>query len=302
MIGSGKLTGDFGGYLSSDVYISRKKILGCRTETTRSRVRGTLLCIKPRCAQATKISLEASRYHSSLHQRPRAIAPVIQASNYTMMSIVDIPDHLKRQRAIVQSQSLPGKMVVISDRLVPNPNSDEVLVQVHAVAVNPSDWKMTTQFPFPGAGCGMDFSGVVVAAGPGLDPKIGIAVGDVVAGAVHGANPMDPQAGSFAEYTTAFADLLWKPPRSWPFTDSAAIGGCCVGTVGLALFAGDALGLKFEINQSFENSKRPFVLVYGGSTASGTMAIQLARMYAAGPFHQLHDCQLTFVHLAAATA
>ncbi|POS79311.1 TOXD [Diaporthe helianthi] len=130
------------------------------------------------------------------------------------MTITGIPDYPERQRAIVQAQSPPGKLVVTSDRLVPNPNFDEVLVRVHAVAVNPSDWKMTTQFPSPGAGCGMDFSGVVVAAGSGLDPKMGIAVGDVVAGAVHGANPIDPQAGSFAEYTAAFADLLWKPPRS----------------------------------------------------------------------------------------
>ncbi|KAF4870122.1 Trans-enoyl reductase ccsC [Colletotrichum siamense] len=137
---------------------------------------------------------------------------------------------------------------------------------------------MSTQFPCPGAGCGMDFSGVVVATGPGLDPELGIGVGDAVAGAVHGANPIDPQAGSFAEYTCAFADLTWKVPRSLSLTDAAAIGGCCVATVGLALFAEDALGLKFELNQSFENSKPPFVLIYGGSTASGTMAIQLAKL------------------------
>ncbi|KAH0428750.1 zinc-binding dehydrogenase family [Colletotrichum camelliae] len=141
---------------------------------------------------------------------------------------------------------------------------------------------MSTQFPCPGAGCGMDFSGVVVATGPGLDPELGIGVGDAVAGAVHGANPIDPQAGSFAEYTCAFADLTWKVPRSMSLTDAAAIGGCCVATVGLALFAEDALGLKFEMSQSFEKSKPPFVLVYGGSTASGTMAIQLAKLCGQG--------------------
>ncbi|KAF0321653.1 zinc-binding dehydrogenase family [Colletotrichum asianum] len=194
------------------------------------------------------------------------------------MGSLGVPNLPERQRAIIQAQSPPGKLVLTSDRLVPKPASDEILVRVHAVAANPSDWKMSTQFPCPGAGCGMDFSGVVVATGPGLDPEIGIGVGDAVAGAVHGANPIDPQAGSFAEYTCAFADLTWKVPRSLSSTDAAAIGGCCVATVGLALFAEDALGLKFELNQYFENSKPPFVLIYGGSTASGTMAIQLTKL------------------------
>lgn len=186
-----------------------------------------------------------------------------------------LPD---RQRAVVQAEGPAGKLQIVTDRPVPKPASDEVLVRVHAVAANPSDWKMTTQFPCPGAGCGMDFSGVVVATGHGLDPALGIRVGDAVAGAVHGANPFDPQAGAFAEYTCALADLLWKIPRPWDLTDAAAVGGCCVATVGLGLFADDALGLPFGLDQFMADGKAPFVLVYGGSTASGTMAIQLAKM------------------------
>ncbi|WQF78492.1 Putative GroES-like superfamily, alcohol dehydrogenase-like, NAD(P)-binding domain superfamily [Colletotrichum destructivum] len=186
-----------------------------------------------------------------------------------------LPD---RQRAVVQAESPAGKLQIVTDRPVPKPAFDEVLVRVHAVAVNPSDWKMTTQFPCPGAGCGMDFSGVVVATGHGLDPALGIRVGDAVAGAVHGANPFDPQAGAFAEYTCALADLLWKIPRPWDLTDAATVGGCCVATVGLGLFADDALGLPFGLDQFVADGKASFVLVYGGSTASGTMAIQLAKL------------------------
>ncbi|KAL0937407.1 uncharacterized protein CTRU02_207138 [Colletotrichum truncatum] len=184
----------------------------------------------------------------------------------------------ERQHAVIQAASPLGKLIVVTDRHVPKLAPDEVLVHVQAVAANPSDWKMTSQFPCPGAGCGMDFCGVVVAVGDGVAPSSGIQSGDVVAGAVHGANPADPEAGSFAEYTCAIADLLWKVPPTWSFTDAAAVGGCCVATVGLALFAGDALGLQFRLNQFTSGSKPPLILVHGGSTASGTMAIQLANL------------------------
>lgn len=188
-----------------------------------------------------------------------------------------------QQGALVQGNDA-GKLIYTTDRHVPSPSTGEVLVRVRAVAVNPSDWKMTTQFPCPGAGVGMDFSGVVVALGPAVDAELNINIGDRVAGAVHGANPGDPDAGSFAEYTCALADLLWKLPPSWNLVDAAAVGGACIATAGLALFADDALGLKYEpaANQfgaaAGEGSKPPppFVLVHGGSTASGTMAIQLA--------------------------
>ncbi|PNY23298.1 Zinc-binding dehydrogenase family [Tolypocladium capitatum] len=193
-------------------------------------------------------------------------------------------------RAIVQGSDPPGKQI-LSTIAVPEPRPDEVLVRVHAVAINPCDWKMPSRFPTPGASSGSDFAGVVVRLGSAVaaTPGLGIRVGDRVSSAVHGANPVDPTTGSFAEYVCAVAALTWKVPSSMSFDDAAAIGGCGIGTAGLALFAPDTMGLRFEAEDddyqlldgpsSASAPRKPFVLVYGGSTATGTMAIQLLKLH-----------------------
>lgn len=178
-------------------------------------------------------------------------------------------------RAIVQGD---GVQELTSGRPTPQPRDDEILVRVHAVAINPCDWKMPARFPTPGASSGSDFAGVVVAIGraySGYDFRIG----DRVAGAVHGANPGDPTTGAFADYVCSVAALTWKIPTGMTFTDAAAIGGCGIATVGLALFTPDNMGLRYELDQfAGKNTARTFVLVYGGSTATGTMAIQVLQL------------------------
>ncbi len=178
-------------------------------------------------------------------------------------------------RAVIQDS---GVQTLRSARPTPQPRDDEVLVRVHAVAINPCDWKMPAKFPSPGASSGSDFAGVVVAMGSACS-AYGFRIGDQVAGAVHGANPGDPTTGAFAEYVCSVSGLTWKLPPGMSFTDAAAIGGCGIATVGLALFTPDNMGLRFELDQfADKNIPRPFVLVYGGSTATGTMAVQILKL------------------------
>jgi NADPH:quinone reductase-like Zn-dependent oxidoreductase len=94
---------------------------------------------------------------------------------------------------------------------------------------------------------------------------------------------LEPQGGAFAEYIAVCADQIWRVPHEMSFPQAAAIGLCVVGTVGLACFGERHLALpgspENPIGQTSDQTK-PWVLVYGGSTASGTAAIQLLNLYA----------------------
>lgn len=177
----------------------------------------------------------------------------------------------KHQQAIIQGDA--GKLLLVSDRAVPEPGPHQFLVRTAAWALNPCDWKMPTNFPCPGTGNGSDYSGSIVRLGSSVQDS-GLKIGDRVAGAVHASNSLDPQAGAFAEYIVVCADQLWRVPEFMSWTDAAAIGWCVVGTVGLAAFR--ALKLPGTPEQPAE--KPAFVLVYGGSTASGIIAIQVLKL------------------------
>jgi NADPH:quinone reductase-like Zn-dependent oxidoreductase len=143
---------------------------------------------------------------------------------------------------------------------------------VVAVALNPCDFKMPYRFPSPGATSGNDFAGVVVAVGPNIAKPFKI--GDRVFGAVYGANPIDHESGAFAQYLRADPEFTFNMPDSMSFETAASIGASVIATLGLALFR--ALRIPFTPEQPAEKPKQ--VLVWGGSTTVGTMAIQLLRM------------------------
>ena len=173
------------------------------------------------------------------------------------------------QIAIRQGQN--GVLEIHHDHFVPNLKPDQVLIKTVAVACNPCDYKMPTNFPTPGATDGSDFAGTVVAIGAEVSQHLRI--GDRVAGAVHASNPADLSTGAFAQYVAAYADLVWKIPEGMKWENAAAIGGAVIGSLELALL--DKLGLPAHPERPAE---KPFyALVYGGSTASGTMAIQLLK-------------------------
>lgn len=180
-------------------------------------------------------------------------------------SSLPIPD---LQRAVIEDPS--GRPVVVDDIPILALRPGTLLIKTAAVALNPSDYKMGSAFPSPGALIGMDFAGHVVrpdATRPDLN------LGDAVCGIVHGSNPADHECGSFAEYVLAPADLVFKVPEGFPLEQAA--------TLGTAVFTACALlwgSLKITVSPD-DPAKEPFpVLVYGASTACGTMATQLVRL------------------------
>lgn len=79
--------------------------------------------------------------------------------------------------------------------------------------------------------------------------------------------------GAFAEYALVRDGHIAKIPESLSFEETATLG-VGITTVGQALYM--TMGLPLPGNKPAKGV--PFVLVYGGSSATGTLAIQYAKL------------------------
>lgn len=187
------------------------------------------------------------------------------------MQSINTPAKLPETQQVI-TQDAEGRLV---NSIMPLPRllTGMVLIKTAAVALNPADYKMPKYFPSPGATSGLDFSGTVVRVSYPISAPI--QVGDRVCGAVHGSNPIDHATGAFADYVRVDADLLLKIPTSMTWERAAAVGGVGHGALCIALW--ESLGLP---GRPEKPTTIPLpVLVFGGSTATGTLAIQLLKMY-----------------------
>ena len=166
-----------------------------------------------------------------------------------------------------------GKPMLSTEAPCPpfDPESAQVYVRTEAVAINPSDTKMKGDFVTPHGLFGADFAGTVVAVGAGVQ---GIQIGNRIAGAQYSMHASMPDHGAFGEYNVTNGAIWLKLPPSMS-TEAGATLGAGISTTGLAI---RALGLPLPDEPLPEMPSPPMVLVYGGSTATGTLAIQLLRM------------------------
>jgi alcohol dehydrogenase len=144
---------------------------------------------------------------------------------------------------------------------VPTYRSWEVLVEVHAASLNPVDYKIIEgAFSLLDFALnhrpGFDFSGKVLAVGESVTS---IQVGDVVHGMtwVH-------KTGSLAEYLAIDESAINVVPGSVSIQEAAALP-----LVGLTSFA------SLVTLGGLRQGKDQRVLVRGGSSATGMMALQL---------------------------
>jgi NADPH:quinone reductase-like Zn-dependent oxidoreductase len=179
--------------------------------------------------------------------------------------------HLFKQTAIIGRDD--GSLGISDDVDIPELEGDMILVKNMAVALNPIDAKMVGKLATPGAIAGMDFAGEVIAIGPNVHTAVPIQVGDRVCGAVPGMHSLTPTVGAFAQFVGAADLTTMKIPNYMSFEEAASLGSG-IGTIGLALFK--SLDVPGTPNCP---AKKPLdVLVYGGSTATGTLAIQLLKL------------------------
>lgn len=172
------------------------------------------------------------------------------------------------QYALKVSQD--GRAYLDSDCPLPKLNAEDILVKVAYVALNPVDGKSVDMSPTEGAVIGCDFAGEVVVSSSLRDD---IVIGTLVFGCVFGNNPIYTDNGAFAEYVAVPARLVFRVPSGMPL-QSAVTLGLGLATVGLALFHGMDLP-----REPWSPAKGPVpVLVSGGGTATGSLAIQILKV------------------------
>lgn len=180
------------------------------------------------------------------------------------------------QTAVIQSSipSAPNRLPLIVAHgrpLPPLPSPHHVRVRVLAVGLNPTDYKMVTHFFMQDNTAGCDFCGVIVQVGP----ESALGLGLRVCGADFPYRPSNSYNGAFAEYAIADARHLLRIPDSVSDLQAAAIGAIGWGTAALAM--SDPTALNLPGLPSKPDARHLPVLVYGGATATGIMAIQMLK-------------------------
>jgi len=162
----------------------------------------------------------------------------------------------EKMTAIEITRPGPPEVLRATERPVPQPGTDEVLIRVEAAGVNrPDVLQRLGQYPPPPGACdipGLEVAGVIAAMHPDVSRWH---VGDRVCALVAG--------GGYAEYCVAPAVQCLPIPANLSASAAAAVPETFF-TVWTNLFRRGRL-------QSGER-----VLIHGGSSGIGTTAIQLA--------------------------
>ncbi|PYI36631.1 GroES-like protein [Aspergillus indologenus CBS 114.80] len=180
---------------------------------------------------------------------------------------------MSTQRAVIVCKY--GQVTLADDYPIPTLPDDYILVRNHTVALNPTDWKHVDFESCTGAVVGCDYTGTVKAIGSQV--RKSWKKGDRVAGFVHGCNVMGPNGGAFAEYVIAKGDLQFKVP-DWMSLEEAACLGVGMTTIGQNLYQSMQLAKPGNVEEGDEEEEVTHILIYGGATATGSLAIQFAKL------------------------
>src|SRR4051812_9446053 len=172
------------------------------------------------------------------------------------MTMTDLPDQMN---AIDPAGAGGPEMLQLVRRPVPRPGAGEVLIRVRAAGVNRPDMlqRLGAYPPPPGAPSipGLEVAGEIVAAGEGVGLEL---VGQPVCALVAG--------GGYAEYCVAPAGQCLTVPEALSMVEAAAMPETLF-TVWTNLF-----------ERAFAREGE-WVLVHGGTSGIGTMAIALAGLF-----------------------
>lgn len=154
-------------------------------------------------------------------------------------------------------------LFINDDAARPVPTEGQVLVEVHAAAVNPFDLtvregraRSMVELDLP-ATLGGDAAGTVVEVGTKVN---GFKIGQAIYGQ---ANALSGQ-GSFAEFTCIKAEQLAAKPLSVDFVTAAALP-----LVGSSAYQALVDHMELQAGQK--------ILIHGGAGGIGSMAIQIAK-------------------------
>ncbi|KAI8632686.1 GroES-like protein [Xylariaceae sp. FL1651] len=166
----------------------------------------------------------------------------------------------------------------LKDLAYPTAGDEEVVVKVHAIALNPMDWMIQAmgndlfnfiKYPYVG---GTDIAGEVVQAGKGVPSSVA-KPGDRVLGLCLGITNMDSRQAAFQQYAVLNSRVLSRIPSDLS-SEEAAVLPMGVATATAGLYQKDYLALDYPSINPKSNGKT--VLIWAGSSSVGSNAIQLA--------------------------
>ncbi len=193
---------------------------------------------------------------------------VILSRNDACAPAPALAEQATTMQAIVHRCYGPPDVLALEDIEKPVPADNEILVKVHAAAVNPLDWHYMRGSPYimrleSGLGMpddvrvGVDFAGTVEAIGKDVER---FEPGDEVFGG---------RSGAFAEYVTVGEDrAVALKPDNMSFEQAAAVPIA-------AITALQAIRDKGKVQAGQK------VLINGASGGVGTFAVQIAKSYGA---------------------
>ncbi|PSR72330.1 hypothetical protein PHLCEN_2v11778 [Hermanssonia centrifuga] len=165
---------------------------------------------------------------------------------------------------------------------IPKPGPGELLVEIHATALNPVDWKIQVygyfiqDFP---AVLGTDAAGVVKELGEGVTS---FAIGDKVLHQGYFTN----RSATFQQYTIVPAEIVAKIPPNVTF-DQASTIPLTLATASCGLYntkpnGGAGFSAPWEEGGFGKYAGQP-ILVIGGSSSVGQHVIQVAKLSGFSP-------------------
>lgn len=171
-----------------------------------------------------------------------------------------------------------ARPLVVSAAPMPTPRNDEVVIRVHAAAVNPADWAMQAlgilikpeNYPYI---LGCDVAGVVTSVGP---DNTRFAEGDRVTACCLSFLTLDGRNSGFQEYAVGTEPLVAKLPDAVSFAEGSVLP-LALCTAAYSLFMRDCLALDLPRAGARPNEKGEVLLVWGGGSSVGACAIQAAK-------------------------
>ncbi|KAF9778518.1 hypothetical protein IL306_003970 [Fusarium sp. DS 682] len=161
----------------------------------------------------------------------------------------------------------------VQDIAIPDLEPGYIRVRPTAWAINPDDvyhLDLEGDENCVGAVVGSDYAGTVVEVGSGVTRDF--KVGDRVAGLISGQNLLRKHDGAFAHLIHVKGDIQMKIPENMS-DEEAATQGIALVTMGVGLYQ----TLQLPLPDTSPKEPFPF-FIYGGSTAMGISAIQLAKL------------------------
>lgn len=174
----------------------------------------------------------------------------------------------------------PKSQLSVARAPLPSCGHDELLVQIHYVAINPVDWKIQSSdgfgLTYP-AIIGEDLVGEVIEIGEKLQGEGKYDIGSrVVANAwcLRGGS----EYGAFQMYARVKKETACLIPDDVSFEDAVVLP-LSISTAAAGLYQGKTLGLSYPVLNSRLSpftSKSKTLLLWGGSSSVGSSVIQLA--------------------------